>query len=89
MRKLFILLAVIGGILSGCVVPYDSGYGNRQHHRTDDGAYRDRDRDGIPNRRDRDRDGRDGRAERPGDDRVLGRLRESGQHLHRGRDLPR
>ncbi len=57
MRKLFILLAVIGGILSGCVVPYDSGYGNRQHHRTDDGAYRDRDRDGIPNRRDRDRDG--------------------------------
>lgn len=59
MKKLFILLAAMGGILSGCVaVPYnDSGYGYRQHHRTDDSAYRDRDRDGIPNRRDRDRDG--------------------------------
>lgn len=60
MKKLFILLAAIGGILSGCVgyaVPYnnDSGYGNRPPHRTDEGAYRDR--DGIPNRRDRDRDG--------------------------------
>jgi hypothetical protein len=61
MKKLFILLAAMGGILSGCVaVPYnnDSGYGNRPPHRTDEGTNRgDRDRDGIPNRRDHDRDG--------------------------------
>ena len=61
MKKLFILLAAMGGILSGCVgyvVPYnDSGYGNRPPHQGTYRGDRDRDRDGIPNRRDRDRDG--------------------------------
>lgn len=63
MKKLFILLAAIGSILSGCVgyaTPYDNepGYRNRPVYRTDDGPRRgDRDRDGVPNRIDRDRDG--------------------------------
>lgn len=63
MKKLFIVLAVMGGILSGCVGyvnPYgnESGYRNRTVHRSDDGSHRgDRDRDGVPNRIDRDRDG--------------------------------
>lgn len=65
MKKRVVILAALGGILSGCVgyaVPYDNepGHGNRPVHRTDEGTYRgdrDRDRDGVPNRVDRDRDG--------------------------------
>ncbi len=64
MKKLFILLAAIGGILSGCVgyaAPYNSDpmYGRGHESRHDDGRYNrgDRDRDGVPNRVDRDRDG--------------------------------
>jgi hypothetical protein len=52
------LLAALGGSLSACVAyeePY--GYGYRDYSYRDRPAYRDRDRDGIPNRRDRDRDG--------------------------------
>ena len=52
MRKLAVLLIVIGGLLSACVayVPNRDGryYGDRD---------RDRDRDGVPDRVDRDRDG--------------------------------
>jgi hypothetical protein len=44
MKKLAILLIVLGSLLSGCVVH-------------DGPAYRDRDGDGVPNRVDRDRDG--------------------------------
>lgn len=65
MKKIFIVLAVMAGVLSGCVGyvdPYgnETGYRNRAVHRSDDGSRRndrDRDHDGIPNRIDRDRDG--------------------------------
>lgn len=48
MRKFALLTLALGGLLTACVA-YEApppGY-----------AYRDRDRDGIPNRYDRDRDG--------------------------------
>ena len=63
MRKLALLLLAAGGLLTACVafeVPPRDGY-----------AYRDRDRDGVPNRYDRDRDGdgvpnrRDARPDNP------------------------
>lgn len=56
MKKLAVVLIVVGG-LSGCVVyPLDGGHEHRSYrdrdgvgHRSD----RDRDRDGVPNRYDR------------------------------------
>lgn len=58
MKKLVIMLAAAGGILSGCV-GYADPYNNEPMYRTNDGRHQrgDRDRDGIPNRVDRDRDG--------------------------------
>jgi hypothetical protein len=50
MKKLTLIMAVLAGLLSGCVA-YDQHPGHR------DGARHDRDRDGVPNRMDRDRDG--------------------------------
>jgi hypothetical protein len=50
MKKLALVMLVITGLLSGCVA-YDTNDGRH------DGAHRDRDRDGVPNRMDRDRDG--------------------------------
>ena len=60
---LLALLAVAGGTLSACVAyeepayGYGYGYGYRDYSYRDRPVYRDRDRDGIPDRRDRDRDG--------------------------------
>lgn len=51
MKKLTLAMLVVAGLLSGCVAYSDPHQGPR------DGAYRDRDRDGVPNRADRDRDG--------------------------------
>nr|AHZ45696.1 hypothetical protein [uncultured bacterium] len=57
MKKLAAVLIAIGS-LSGCVAyPVDGTYDHRGY------GYRDRDRDGVPNRVDRDRDG-DGVANR-------------------------
>lgn len=50
MKKLTLVMLVLVGTLSGCVA-YDP------HPGPHDGAHRDRDRDGVPNRMDRDRDG--------------------------------
>ncbi|MES2415709.1 MAG: hypothetical protein V4614_18095 [Pseudomonadota bacterium] len=56
MRKIAVLLASLAGVavLSGCVA-YPVGYDNGPHYRQapPPGAYRDRDRDGVPNRYDR------------------------------------
>ena len=57
MKKLAVVLVAIGS-LAGCVAyPVDGGYGyhDRDHrsYRGDGGGYRDRDRDGVPNRYDR------------------------------------
>ena len=65
MKKLWVLLIAVGGLLSACAVYEEPG--------RNPSAYRgDRDRDGIPNRVDRDRDG-DGvpnrRDSRPNDPR--------------------
>jgi hypothetical protein len=50
MKKTFVLLIALAGLLSGCAV-YEGPY-------RDDGVRSaDRDRDGVPNRVDRDRDG--------------------------------
>ena len=49
MKKLAIVLIAIGGLLSGCIAYETPG--------RDRGVYRDRDRDGVPDRVDRDRDG--------------------------------
>lgn len=66
MKKLIVILAATGGILSGCVgyaVPYASepAYDNRPVYRAEGNrphrGDRDRDQDGIPDRADRDRDG--------------------------------
>ena len=51
MKKLTLVLLVAAGMLSGCVA-YDPNHG--QHR---EGAHRDADRDGMPNRMDKDRDG--------------------------------
>ena len=51
MKKLAVALAVVGSFLSGCVAYPAQGPG---YH---DRVYRDRDRDGVPNRYDRDRGG--------------------------------
>lgn len=51
MKILAMLLIVISGLVTGCVV-YDTPYRGDRH-----GFRGDRDRDGIPNRADRDRDG--------------------------------
>lgn len=51
MKKIAVLLAAIGGLLSGCVV-YDQG-----PYREGDPYRGDRDRDGVHDRADRDRDG--------------------------------
>jgi hypothetical protein len=48
MKKSTLAIMIIAGLLSGCVAYSEP---NR------DGGYRDRDRDGVPNRMDRDRDG--------------------------------
>ncbi|MES2537677.1 MAG: hypothetical protein V4632_17595 [Pseudomonadota bacterium] len=55
MKKLVIVLAAAGGLLSGCI-GYGVPYNNEPVYRSDRGD-RDRDRDGVPNRADRDRDG--------------------------------
>ena len=55
MKKLAVVLIAMGSLLAGCVV--DPGYGYRDDRVYRDDRYRDRDRDGIPNRVDRDRDG--------------------------------
>jgi hypothetical protein len=54
MKKYFVVLIALGGLLSGCV-----GYEVQDEGRNRDStAYRyDRDRDGVPDRRDIDRDG--------------------------------
>jgi hypothetical protein len=54
MKKLAILLVVIGGLSSGCIPIVEGpsrGGGGGGVHRSD------RDRDGVPDRMDRDRDG--------------------------------
>ena len=53
MKKLAIVLTVIGGLLSGCIAYEVPGPGPGPRHARD----RDRDRDGVPDRADRDRDG--------------------------------
>ena len=50
MKKLAVVLTVLAGLLSGCVAYQPAP---PRHH---DYGYRDRDRDGVPNRYDRDRD---------------------------------
>ena len=66
MKILAILLVIISGLVSGCVVsdtPYrGDGRGDRDSYRGE------RDRDGIPNRADRDGDGVPNRQDRRPDD---------------------
>lgn len=59
MNKVILSMAAAAVLLSGCIaIPYDSGVG---YHRSYDNerhggparGYRDRDRDGVPNRYDR------------------------------------
>ena len=57
MRKLALVLLGVGGLLSACVayeVPGQDGryHGDRYRDGTQ-GTYRDRDRDGVPDRQDR------------------------------------
>ncbi len=58
MKKIAVLLAAVGVMLSGCVAYEVPGrdVGAYRGDRVDRGD-RDRDRDGVPNRVDRDRDG--------------------------------
>lgn len=75
MKISFIVLAAIGGLLSGCVGYEETPYRDSTAYRynSDGTPYRyDRDRDGVPDRRDYDRDGdgvRNSQDQRPDDPR--------------------